>query len=188
MAGPRPPRSIEELDAQLGENGEMLEPVIPVKTIKLEKPKKERTEYKFQMVGDFAKDAGNGTIRYPALSLSNSQLVWDEEKQTSRQARLLNGIPSIWQDEQDKLSEKFVVRNAPSLVFSGGILLVPATDKPKIKFLTLCSDFQGCEKPVVNRKARYKLLDTEKSEALEYEKKQRRREAVDLAWKADIAD
>lgn len=152
-----------------------------------DKAPKERTEYKFQQVGNFPKDS-NGVVRYPTLSLSNSQSVYDKKTGSTRQARVLNGVATIWQDEQDKIPEKTAQRLAPDLKFVDGMLRVPAMKKNIVDFLMLCSDFEGCENPTANRKIRYRLLDTEADEAKILAMKMKQKNAIDLAWKASVAD
>jgi hypothetical protein len=81
-----------------------------------------------------------------------------------------------------------VRKNPVSLVFSEGRLVVSALDTNTVEYLMLCSDFEGCEKPAQNRKTRYKLLDTEAAEAKELERKKKQKDAVDMAWKSNMAD
>jgi hypothetical protein len=196
----KPPRSLTELDSLIDETGAFskeigTDPVIATGTNNAEEQpkksfgkKKDIESYTFQMVGDFKRDPDNGTIRYPSMSLSNSQLVYEEETGKTRMARLLRGIPTMWQDEQDKLTDKFVSRNAVSMVFNSGKLIIPAQDELTWKYLMLCSDFEGCKRPAVNRKTRYRLLDTEGIEAKEMERKQKQRDAIELAWKSPMDD
>src|SRR5881628_3927199 len=161
MAGPgRPPKSISDLDAQLGFNGEILTVEPPPKKEKQKEPE----SYTFEMVGTFPRDQQSRTIRYPGLQLTNCQVVYDEEAKVQRTARLLRGIQSIWLDEQKDIPEKMAARNKPNLSFDNGQLIVPAHDKNTIKYLMLCSDFEGCKFPVINRKPRYRLVDTQAEE------------------------
>lgn len=177
MAG-RPPKSIQDLNNTLAESGELVE----VQEEKKPRVKKQPENYIFEMVGDFPKDPENGTIRYPYLGLENTSLVYDEETGTSRMARLIRGYHSIWVDDQKDLDEKYVARNRPNLAFSNGQLMVSATDQNTLKFLTLRSDFLGCKRPAVNRKARYKLIDTEQEEFDRLELKKKIKDAQDKAW------
>lgn len=180
----KPPSSISDLDNVFSENG-VIKEVAPEKP---KAPKKERKEYVFQQTCNFRVDSETKMIRYAPLSLSNSQMVYDEETGKTRQARILRGCSTMWQDEQDKLDPNYVKRNAVSLQFVDGRLTVPALDKNTIKFLLSCSDFEGCEKPTQNRKNRYKLLDTEAAEAKELERKKKQKDATDIAWKANMED
>jgi hypothetical protein len=182
MPAGRPPKSIIDLDSQLGAEGDILT-IDPPKQVKLKEPE----NYIFQMVGKFPKDSRSGATRYPGLQLSNCQIVYDEETNSQRTARLLRGIPNIWQDEQkDNITEKMAARLKPDLSFNNGQLIIPATNKSTVMFLQLCSDFEGCKHPVNNRKIRYRLLDTEAAEAKLLELKKIKKEASDLAWKTPM--
>jgi hypothetical protein len=180
----RPPASLTDLDNILGEKGEMKEQAPEVPKAVKKAPK----EYIFQMVGNFPVDAETKTIRYPQLSLSNSQMIWDEDTQKLRQARLLRGFGSIWQDEQKDLDANYVKRNPVQLTFSSGRMVVNAMNADVVKFLMGCSDFEGCKKPAQNRKTRYRLLDTEAAEQKEFDRKKKQRDAIDMAWKATMED
>lgn len=185
MAGPgRPPRSIQDLNAQISIGGEIAEPEL------MEPPKKriqkDTDAYRFEMVGNFPKDQQSGTIRYPGLSLGNSQVVFDEEKGVQRNARLLRGIDTIWVDEQKDLEPKFVARNKPTLTFNNGQLIIPVAQANTIKYLLLCSDFEGCTRPAINRRPRYRLVNTEAEEAVKLEAKKKVKDASDKAWGTSI--
>lgn len=180
----RPPRSIQDLNQKLGEDGDILEAEVEKKP----RVKKQPENYLFEMVGQFAKDPENGTIRYPYLGLENTSLVYDEETGTTRMARLIRGYSSLWIDDQKDLDEKFVARNRPNLSFSNGQLIVPATDHNTVKFLMLRSDFEGCKRPATNRKARYKLIDTEKEEVERLELEKKIKDAYDKAWEAPMEE
>lgn len=187
MAGPgRPPKTIQDLDTQLGADGQIQEVDV------LEPPKKnrqkDRATYTFEMVGPFPKDPQNGTIRYPGLSLDNCQVVYDEETGVQRTARLIRGLNTFWMDEQKDIDPKYIARNKPSLSFNNGQIHIPATEALTVKFLMLRSDFVGCKQPTVNRKPRYKLVDTEAEEALIFDLKKKVKDAADKAWGTRMED
>lgn len=185
MAGPgRPPKNIQDLNDVLSPGGEIQETEV------VEKPKRKThtDSYIFEMVGQFAKDPENGTIRYPGLTLRSSALVYDEVTNTNRAARVIRGHHSIWVDEQKDIDQKYADRNKPNLTFSNGQLVVPAGDKNTIKFLQLCSDFEGCKKPTENRKIRFKLINTEAEESQRLEGKKKIKDAYDKAWGAPMEE
>lgn len=183
MAGPgRPPKSIQDLDNQLGADGQIVDTTVLEPPVK--KVRKDRDTYTFEMVGAFPKDPQNGTIRYPGLSLDNCQVVYDDGIGAQRTARLLRGIHTLWMDEQKELDPKYVARNKPTLSFNNGQLHISASETNTVKYLMLRSDFEGCKNPTINRKPRYKLLDTEAEETARLELKKRIKQASDLAWDA----
>ncbi len=185
MAGlGRPPNNIQDLNDVLSPGGEIQETEV------VEKPKRKThtDSYIFEMVGQFAKDPENGTIRYPGLTLRSSALVYDEVTNTNRAARVIRGHHSIWVDEQKDIDQKYADRNKPNLTFSNGQLVVPAGDKNTIKFLQLCSDFEGCKKPTENRKIRFKLINTEAEESQRLEGKKKIKDAYDKAWGAPMEE
>lgn len=180
------PLSLDDLNQQLSADGEILTAEPPQTGIFSTPAKRAKEMYTYQMIGKFPIDRDNGTVRYPGLSLSNSQLVYDKETGMQRQARLLRGVSSIWLEDQKEIPEKYAARNKPNLTFENGQLRVSVADKATNLFLQLCSDFEGCEFPVINRRARYRLLDTEADEAKEFEIKKKQKEAYDLAWNASV--
>lgn len=185
MAGPgRPAKTIQDLNKQIGVAGELTETVVA----KRPKEKKVTDTYIFEMVGTFPKDPENGTIRYPHLGLESSQLVYDEDTGTNRMARIIRGHSSIWVDEQKDIEQKYADRNKPNLTFVNGQLVIPATDANVVKFLLLRSDFEGCKHPAVNRKTRYKLINTELDASKRLEKEKIIKDAYDKAWEASMDD
>lgn len=180
----RPPGSTVDLDARLGADGDLIDTIEPIK-----KAKKEPDKYTFELVGHFPKDPENGTIRYPpSINLQNQDTLYDDEKGTSRQARLLRGVTSIWLDDQKDITDKFADRNRPELSFKNGQLTIPSHEKNMIQFLLLRSDFEGCKHPAVNKKIKYRLIDTEGEESKKLEFKKKVKEAYDLAWKTPMEE
>jgi hypothetical protein len=186
MAG-RPPKSITELSDSLSMNGELND------TLSLEVTKEAEQEiepdvYMFELIGNFRKDPENGTIVYPPLSLNNMEVVYDERSGVQRTARLLNGVSSIWLDDQKDITDKYADRNRPNLTFSNGQLFIPKENKSMVQFLLLRSDFQGCKKPALNKMSRYRLVNTASEESAKLKLKQIKKEASDLAWDAEMED
>lgn len=180
----RPPGSIQDLNATLNGEGEIQE----TEVVERPKRKTQLDSYIFEMVGNFPKDPENGTIRYPGLTLRSSALVYDEVTNTNRSARVIRGHSSIWVDEQKDIDQKYADRNKPNLTFSNGQLVIPAGDTNTIKFLQLCSDFEGCKRPTENRKIRFKLINTEAEESQRLEGKKKIKDAYDKAWQTPMED
>lgn len=179
MAGPgRPRATIDEFNL----DKTVTPPTAP-------KPRREPTKYTFELVGDFPIDKENGTIRYPPRVLINNEcLVWDEKTGTSRMARLLRGIPTIWRDEQDKVLPGYANNNKVEFWIINGKLVVPAIEKQSIQYLMLRNDFQGVKVQARAVKARYKLVDTYTNENKALELRIEQMEAVKLAMETELED
>lgn len=153
------------------------------------KPRREPTKYTFMLVGDFPVDKENGVIRYPPrIMLNNEALVWDEDRKEARTARLLNGVPTIWKDEQEKISESYARNNRPDMVFSAGKLVVPAIEKNKIKFLMLRPDFKDVKVQTKQVKTKYMLVDTYANESKSFDALMKQLEAVNLAKETEMEE
>lgn len=177
MAGPgRPRQALDEF-------------VIEHKVPTTPKPKKEPTKYTFMLVGDFPIDKENGTIRYPPrFIINNEALVWDENRKEARTARVLNGVGTIWKDEQEKISENYARSNRVDFVFVNGKLIMPAINKNHVMYLMLRSDFQDAKVKTKQVKPKYMLVDTYANEAKSLEIRLKQMEAIKLAMETEMDD
>lgn len=152
------------------------------------KSKPEKKTVTFMLVGDFKKDE-QGNVKYPpAYIINNEYPVYDEDRKEERTARVLNGISTIWRDEQEKVDPNYAKNNKVLFHFTNGKLVIPTLYAHHIKYLRLRADFAGCKNPLKNVKIRYKEVDTEANELKAYELMERRHDAVRKALDADYED
>lgn len=82
------------------------------------------------------------TVRMGRVNLDGEDFVIDPATGNQRKARLLRGVNTIWQDEQDtglKLTLDYVNRNKRSLEFENKTYIIQPHDKTAIQFAEVCN-------------------------------------------------
>lgn len=155
----------------------------PVKTkIRIGETKRSK-DYVFHLLGDYRR-VSHGRQIYPTVSVSNVDIIIDPDTGRMRTIRLLNGIPTLYKDEQN-VPENVVPGIEPSLTFINGILRVPANDKMTYDFLMMKNCCLNNENRDGKSNILYYLEDYEKKESEEFELAKLSHEAEGLALKAD---
>ena len=145
--------------------------------------KKQPKEYVFQLVGKFYVNSPN-KLPYPeSFMVKNTDIIYDEETQTERNIRYLEGVSTIYEDEQEHLSDS-KKRQRPDIRFINGFLKVP-TNKPSLIDFLLKSNMYDKKKNRMNGSiAVYTMLDFEAQEEKEVENTERRMDAMKMAMDA----
>lgn len=145
--------------------------------------KKQPKEYVFQLVGKFYVNSPN-KLPYPeSFMVKNTDIIYDEETQTERNIRYLEGVSTIFEDEQEHLSDT-KKRQRPDIRFVNGFLKVP-TNKPSLIDFLLKSNMYDKKKNRMNGSIPvYTLLDFEAQEEKEVENTERRMDAMKMAMDA----
>jgi hypothetical protein len=175
----------------LDENGNIVDVVSNVEvsefpSVVIEAPKKrEPTEYIFQLVNKVYY-ASPGKNPYPEnYFLRNTDIIFDEETKTERNIRYLEGVNTIFVDEQEHLSDA-KKNSMPQIRFVNGILRVPANKTSLVKFLT-CSNMYNKKK---NRMEHvlpvYTIVNFEEQEEQAINKAEVRMSAMKLAMDAPV--
>jgi hypothetical protein len=163
----------------LSEDGEIIEVEQPV--VKQEvKKKRQPSEYVFQLLVNFRNP--DGTLSFPpSFFLRNQSVVFDEETGRERATRYLEGISTIWQDEQDSLPENIQNRR-PNIQFKDGFLRVPATKPTLVEFL-LKNDQYEKKKNRMDKysPATYTMINYEEAEEEQLKKSENKLEAMKIA-------
>lgn len=97
----------------LDENGNLVDIATPeveiqeVADIKIDEPKKkvEPKEYIFQLTQKFYMSNANRPPYPENFFLRNTDIIYDEESGTERNIRYLEGVNTIFEDEQEHLSD-----------------------------------------------------------------------------------
>lgn len=177
----------------LDENGNLVEVAVApqeineVSDIKISEPVKkiEPKEYIFQLTQKFY--PGNTTKPpYPEnFFLRNTDIIFDEESGTERNIRYLEGVNTIFEDEQEHLSEA-KKNQRPQIRFTNGYLRVPNNKTSLIKFLTSSNMFDKKKQRMETVLPVYTLLNFEEQEKQAVSKAEVRMNAMKLAMDAPI--
>ena len=179
----------------LDENGNIVdavnqvEEIQEVSDIKIEpiKKKTEPKEYIFQLVDKFYSSTSNyPRPPYPeTYFVRNTDVIFDEETQTERNIRYLEGVSTIFEDEQEHLSE-FKKRQRPEIKFINGVLVVASNRTSLVKFLLSSNMNEGNKNPISGTRKVYRLLDFEAQEEQAINKAETRMNAMKLAMDAPV--
>lgn len=146
------------------------------------KKKAEPKEYVFQLSGRFY--TNSKFSQYPEnFLLKNTDIVYDEESKTERNIRYLEGVSTIFEDEQDHLADTKKVQR-PDIRFAKGFLRVPANKPTLVKFLTSSNMFDKKTNRMSGTRAIYTMLDFEEQEEIEVVKTERKMEAMKMAMES----
>jgi len=147
--------------------------------IELPKKKKEPKEYVFQLTAKFYSNSVYS--QYPEnYLLKNTDIIYDENTGTERNIRYLEGVSTIWEEEQNHLSEG-KKNQRPDIRFVKGFLRVPSNKPSLIQFLTKSNMFDKKTNRMAGSRSIYTMLDFEAQEEKEIVKTERRMEAMKIA-------
>lgn len=174
----------------IDENGNIVEAQLPeesveVKDIKIDvtPKKKQPKEYVFQLVGKFYVNSPY-RVPYPEnFMIKNMDVIFDEETGTERNIRYLEGVSTIYEDEQEHLSET-KKRQRPDIRFTNGFLKVPNNKPSLIEFLLKSNMYDKKKNRMNGSTPIYTLLDFEAQENKEVENTERRMDAMKMAMDA----
>ena len=174
----------------IDDNGNIVEVQAPVESpevqdikIDVAPKKKQPKEYVFQLVGKFYVNSPN-KLPYPEnYMIKNTDIIFDEESGTERNIRYLEGVSTIYEDEQDHLSES-KQRQRPDIRFVNGFLKVPANKPSLLEFLQKSNMFDKKKNRMMGTSPVYTLLDFEAQENKEVENTERRMDAMKMAMDA----
>ena len=159
-----------------------------VADIKVEAPKKQAKKpefYVFQLTQKFYVTSP-GKLPYPENWLvKNADIIYDEETGTERNIRYLEGVSTIWEDEQEHLSEQ-KKRSRPDIRFVNGYLRVPSNKPSLLEFLMKSNMNESNKSRMAGTKSLYKLLDFQAEEEKNLEKAETRMQAMKIAMEAPL--
>jgi len=159
-----------------------------VADIKVEAPKRQAKKpefYVFQLTQKFYVTSP-GKLPYPENWLvKNADIIYDEETGTERNIRYLEGVSTIWEDEQEHLSEQ-KKRSRPDIRFVNGYLRVPANKPSLLEFLMKSNMNESNKNRMAGTKSLYKLLDFQAEEEKNLEKAETRMQAMKIAMEAPL--
>lgn len=173
----------------LDENGNLVElpQSIEQEVVETVKKKKEPKEYIFQLIDRFYTTTSNyPRPPYPeTYFIKNTDVIYDEEAGTERNIRYLEGVSTIYEDEQEHLSE-FKKKQRPEIKFINGVLRVQSNRTSLLKFLLLSNMNEGNKNPIHGTRKIYKMLDFEAQEQTAISNAETRMEAMKMAMDAPV--
>lgn len=173
----------------LDENGNLVElpQSVEKEVVEVTKKKREPNEYIFQLVDKFYTTTSNyPRPPYPeTYFVKNTDIIYDEESGTERNIRYLEGVGTIYEDEQEHLSD-FKKRQRPEIKFINGILRVQSNRTSLLKFLLMSNMNEGNKNPIHGTRRVYRLLDFEAQEQTAIDKAETRMEAMKMAMDAPV--
>jgi hypothetical protein len=159
--------------------------VADIKATPIKKQAKKPDFYVFQLVRTVYQNSPD-KLPYPENWLvKNRDIIYDEETNTERNIRYLEGVSTIYEDEQDHLSEQ--KQNArPDIRFVNGYLRVP-TNKPSLLQFLMKSNMNASNKHrMAGTQPLYKMLDFQAEEEKNMEKAEIRMDAMRIAMDAPL--
>jgi len=149
------------------------------------KKKKEKQWYEYELVDKFqVNTVGSAKPPFPENYLiRNTDVIFDHVTGTEREVRYLEGVNTIWVDEQEKLSDA-KKRQRPEIRFVWGRLRVPAQKTALIHFLEVTNMNKGNKHRLPESRAIFKLIDEEAIEQANYKKFESEMNATELAKSA----
>jgi hypothetical protein len=180
----------KQVRKQLDENGNLVDIVQDIPkdieiTVKPVQKKREPTEYIFQLINKVYY-AAPGKIPYPEnYFVRNTDVIFDEETETERNIRYLEGVNTIFEDEQEHLSET-KKKSMPEIRFVQGVLRVPANKTSLVKFLMSSNMYNKKKKRMEHVLPIYTLVNFEEQEEQAINKAEVRMTAMKLAMDAPV--
>lgn len=146
------------------------------------KKKKEKQWYEYELVEKFqVNTTGSSKPPFPENYLiKNTDVVFDHITGTEREVRYLEGVNTIWVDEQTNLSEN-KTRQRPEIRFVYGRLRVPSQKTALRHFLEVTNMNKGNKQRLPESRAIFKMIDEEAIEMANYKKFEAEMNATELA-------
>jgi hypothetical protein len=144
------------------------------------KKKKEKSWYEYELTEKHYVP-GNTRPPFPENYLiKNTDVIFDAVTGTEREIRYLEGVNTIWVDEQEKLSDS-KKKQRPELRFVWGKMRVPAQKTALVHFLNVSNMNKANPHRLPESRAIFKLVDEEAIEQANYKKFESEMNATELA-------
>jgi endo-1,4-beta-mannosidase len=146
------------------------------------KKKKEKQWYEYELTEKFqVNTVGSTRPPFPEnYIIRNSDVIFDHVSGTEREIRYLEGVNTIWVDEQEKLSDA-KKRQRPEIRFVWGRLRVPAQKTALVHFLNVTNMNKANPHRLPESRGIFKLVDEEAIEQANYKKFESEMNATELA-------
>jgi len=151
---------------------------IPEPTKKKDKPV---SYYEFELVEKFQVTTVGARVPFPEnYMIKNTDVIYDTETQSERNIRYLEGVGTIFADEQEHLSEQ-KKKQRPEIRFVWGRLRVPAQKTALIDFLLKSNMNKANPNRFQEQRAIYTLIDNAAIEEKNFKKLENEMNATEMA-------
>lgn len=149
------------------------------------KKEKKPTYYEFELVEKFQINGNSGRPPFPeSYIIKTTDVIYDADTKSERNIRYLEGVSTIFEDEQDKLSDS-KKKQRPEVKFVWGRLRVPAAKTALVDFLIKSNmNKSNPHRLPEQQRAIYSLIDNEAIEKANYKKFESEMNATELAKSA----
>ena len=151
----------------------------------VKKVEREIKEYIFQLVNKVYHSAPNRPPYPENVFIRNTDVIYDEETGTERNIRYLEGVSTIFEDEQEHLSDT-KKKQKPEIRFVRGVLRVPSNKTSLVKFLMSSNMYNGKKKRMDHILPLYTLLNFEEQEQQAVNAAEVRMSAMKMAMEAPV--
>jgi hypothetical protein len=149
-----------------------------------EEPKKKPKQvqyYEFELVEKFQVNTVNQKFPFPEnYMIKNTDLIYDPETKSERNIRYLEGVNTIWVDEQEHLSEQ-KQKQRPEIRFVNGRFRVPFQKTALVDFLFKTNMNKANPNRLAENRAIFTLIDNEAIDKKNFEKLENEMNATEVA-------
>jgi hypothetical protein len=150
----------------------------------VEEPKKKPKQvqyYEFELVEKFQVNTINQKFPFPEnYMIKNTDVIYDVETKTERNIRYLEGVNTIWVNEQEQLSEH-KQKQRPEIRFVNGRLRVPFQKTALVEFLFKTNMNKANPNRLSEVRAIFTLIDNEAIDKKNFDKLESEMNATELA-------
>ena len=147
----------------------------------VEKKKKPVSYYEYELVEKFQVNIVGSKLPFPEnYMIKNFDVVYDPVTKTERNIRYLEGVSTIWVDEQEHLSEQ-KKKQRPEIRFVNGRLRVPVQKTALNDFLSKTNMNKANPHRLPESRAIFTLIDNEAIEEKNFKKLESEMNATELA-------
>ena len=142
---------------------------------------KEVKYYEFELTEKFQMNTVGSNIPFPeSYMIRNTDVVYDPGTKQERNIRYIEGVGTIWADEQEHLSEQ-KQRQRPEIRFSWGRLRVPSQKTALLEFLFRTNMNKANVNRLPESRSVFTLIDNQAIEDKNFEKLESEMNATEMA-------
>lgn len=145
-------------------------------------------QYVFRLLNKIKPNIEGAPPYQPKKTLPETNIVWDDETNRVRSVRVVDGVGSIFVDEQieSKIDQKWAQENAWSPTFINGVCTLNfPQDEAKIRAMMLLDGFNGkARKRTPGAVAKFELVNNDQLAASDFDYFAEKKKASDRAFAA----
>lgn len=132
------------------------------------------------------KETNDGDLPYPPyVGIKNPVLLYDPITKNPRTARLIEGVRTFWEDEQEKLPQS--QKDSPwAAAFKDGFMFLRTPqDSLKVEWLLMHDEYEGTQIRISQKPPKFKLASKESQAVDDYDFLEKKQKAFTLAIQAE---